>query len=209
MSAWECEEPILKKLWFKKEFTPYSHFIVYDFEAILEPLNEHPTDDLTYISRHIPISVAVHDTLSKEPVYLVDENIGHLIEQFIEVLKEKQEAILVDVFKQHAYPSDFQILPGEVKEQWNQWVYQVLVIGFNSSKYDLNKMKEYFVKEISYNKNDKCNEDVFAAKKENDYVFLTTSKFKFLDNKNYIGPGLSYDAWYKPMDCRLENDVME
>ena len=39
--------------------------ILYDFEAILAPLNEHPTDDLTYLSRHIPISVAVHDTLSQ------------------------------------------------------------------------------------------------------------------------------------------------
>ena len=28
--------------------------------------------------------------------------------------------------------------------------------------------------------------------------------FKFLDVKNYIGLGLSYDAWYKPKDCRLQ-----
>ena len=39
--------------------------------------------------------------------------------------------------------------------------------------------KEYFVKEICYNKEDECNEDVFAAKKENDYMFLATSKVKF------------------------------
>ena len=32
---------------------------------------------------------------------------------------------------------------------------------------------------------------MFPAKKENNYVFLTTSEFKFLDIKNYIGPGLS------------------
>ena len=52
-------------------------------------------------------------------------------------------------------------------------------------------VKEYFGKEISYNKDDECNEDVFAAKKESGYMFLTTSKFKFVDVKNYIGPGLS------------------
>ena len=82
----------------KKKFTPYPQFIVSDFKAILAPLNEHPTDDLTYLSRHIPISVAVHDTLSKEPVYLVDENPEGLIERFIEILTEKQEAIAADVF---------------------------------------------------------------------------------------------------------------
>ena len=87
------------------------------------------------------------------------------------------------------------MLPGEVKEQRRQWNNQVPVIGFNSGKYDLNMVKEYFVKEISQNKGGECKEDVFAVKKENDYMFLTTSRFKYLDVKNYIGHGLSYDAW--------------
>ena len=65
-------------------------------------------------------------------------------------------------------------------------------------------VKEYFVKKISYDKEDECNEDVFSAKKENDYMFLTTSKFRFLDVKDYIGPGFSYGAWCKPMGCRRQ-----
>ena len=117
VSTWECEEPRLKKLRLEKTFTPYPHFIVYDFEAILTPLDKHPTDDLTYLSRHIPISVAVHDTLSKEPVYLVDENPKRLIRRFIEVLTEKQEAVAEDALMQHPYPSDFQMLPGKVQKQ--------------------------------------------------------------------------------------------
>ena len=171
MSTWECEEPILKKVRLEKKFTRYPHFIVHDFEARLVPLNEHPTDDLTYLSRHIEISVAVHDTLSEEPVYLVDKNPESLVERFIEVVTEKQEAIAAGVLKQHPYPSDFQMLPGEVQKQWRQWVNQVPVIGFNSGKNDLIVVKEYFVKKISYKKEDECNEDVFAAKKENDYMF--------------------------------------
>ena len=130
-------------------------------------INEHPADDLTYLPRHIPISVAIYDTLSKESVYLVDENPKRLIERFIEVLTEKQEAIAADVLKQHPYPSDFQMVPGEVKEQWRQWVNQVPVIGFNSGKYEINMVKEYFVKETNY---DECNEDVLAAKKEDDHL---------------------------------------
>ena len=96
------------------------------------------------------------------------------------------------------------MLPGELQKQWRQWVNQVPVIGFNSGKYDLNMVKEYFVKEISYNKEGEYNENVFAAKKENGYMSLTTSKFKFLGVKNYIGPSLSYDAWCKSMSCRLQ-----
>ena len=121
---------------------------MYDFEAILVPLNQHPTDDLTYLSRQIPISVAVYDTLSKEFVCSVDENPEGLIKRFIEVLTERQKAIVAEVLKQYPNPSDFQMLPGEVKKQWKQWINQVTVTGFNSGKYDLNMVKEYFVKEI-------------------------------------------------------------
>ena len=170
VSTWECEGPILKKVRLEKEFTSYSHFVVYDFEVILAPLDEHPTDDLTYLSRHIAISDAVHDTLSKEHVYLVNKNPKGLIKRSIEVLTGKQEAITTDALKQHPYPSNFQMLPGEVQKKWRQRVNQVPVNDFNSGKYDLNMVKEYFVKEISYNKEDEYNEDIFAAK-ENDYMF--------------------------------------
>ena len=45
--------------------------MVYDFEAIIGSLNKTSTDDLTYLSRHILlISVAINDTLSKDPVCL-------------------------------------------------------------------------------------------------------------------------------------------
>ena len=75
---WECRKPVLKKGRFEKKFTPYPHFIVYDLEVRLVPLNKRPTGDLTYLSRHIKISVAVHNTLSEEKgedlVYLVDKN---------------------------------------------------------------------------------------------------------------------------------------
>ena len=125
-----------------------------------------------------------------------------LTERFIEVLTEKQEAIVADVLKQHPYPSDFQMLSGGVQKQWRQWVNQVPVIGFTSGKNEFNMVKEYFVKGICYSKEDECNEDVFATKKENNYMFLTTSKFKCLDVKNYIEPGLRYAAWYKSMGCK-------
>ena len=43
-------------------------------------------------------------------MYLVDENPKSLTVQFIKELTEKQEAIVVDVLKQHPYHSDFQML---------------------------------------------------------------------------------------------------
>ena len=63
------------------------------------------------------------------------------------------------------------MLPGELRKQWKQWVNQDPVIGFNSGKDNLNMVKKYFVKKISYNKEGEYNENMFAAKKENDYMF--------------------------------------
>ena len=66
-----------------------------------------------------------------------------------------------------------------VKKQWKKWVNQVPVIVFNNGKCDLHMMKKYCEKEIGFTKEHDCNEDVFAAKKKNNYMLLTASKFTF------------------------------
>ena len=53
---------------------------MYDFEAILSPLNEHSIDNLTHLTGHTPVRFSIHDTLNNESVYLVDENPERLIE---------------------------------------------------------------------------------------------------------------------------------
>lgn len=55
-------------------------------------------------------------------------------------------------------------------------------------------VKKFFAKEISFKKEHDCKQDVFAVKIENNYTFLTTSKFKLSGIKNCIGPDLSYDV---------------
>ena len=66
------------------------------------------------------------------------------------------------------------------------WISQIPVLGFNSRKYDLNLVKEHFVKTLSNMNN------VTVAKKDNLYMFLMTPSFKFSDVENYLTPGLSY-----------------
>ena len=201
--AWECEKPYKKSVKFEKEFRQYPHFAVHDWEAIEKPLTEQPTDDLTYIAKHVPISVAICDNFSSEPVYLVDKDPEKLAEKFMNALSKKPNAIVKDVERKYPYPSDFVMLPKKVKENWKEWVNHVPVVGFNSGKYDMNMIKKYFVKRVSFDED----KNVFAAKKENGYMFITTSKFKFLDVKNYIGHGLSYDVWCQSIGCKLHKLV--
>ena len=49
--------------------------------------------------------------------------------------------------------------------------------------------------------------DVAVAKKDNSYMFLITPKFKFLDVKNYLAPGLSLDDWCRANKCQVEKLV--
>ena len=58
------------------------------------------------------------------------------------------------------------------------------MIGFNSGEYDLNMVEEYFAKRFCCNREDECSEDVFAAKQEYNYMFLTTPKFKIFRRQN-------------------------
>ena len=88
---------------------------MYDFEAILAPFGKHPTVDLIYFLRHVPLSVTINHILRGELVCLVDENQEHLIERFFKVLTEKHEVIVANALNHYPHLSDFQIFPGKMK----------------------------------------------------------------------------------------------
>ena len=197
ISVWECENPKLSRRFLKREFIPYPNFIVFDFEAILNKLDLLQTSDLTINSQHIPVSVAINDNLTNEPIFLEDSDPEALIQEFLEEILRRQELIFKEVWR--LYPMrDEESIPKSVRRRWGEWVAQVPVLGFNSGKYDINMIKEYFVWSLS------DISDVTVAKKDNSYMFLTTPKLKFLDVRNYLVPGLSYAGWCKANGCALE-----
>ena len=219
VSVWECEKPELKKKRFCKKFKPYPYFIVYDFEAICKKINEKQTDELTITAKHIPVSVAINDNLTKKPSFIMDEDPKKLAERFVDELLKRASEIeekvgtanpVLGVYKKFNQDDKGEQyggylikegrvrLPKETAKSYVNWVKQVPVFGFNSGRYDINMIKEYFVKNIA------ALSDVNVAKKENSYMFLSTPNFKFLDIKNYLAPGLSYDAWCRAYGCELQ-----
>ena len=67
------------------------------------------------------------------------------------------------------YPMvDEESLPKMVKNKWKEWVERVQVFAFNRAIYDINMIKEYFVKTLP------DMNTVTVAKKNNSYMFLTT-----------------------------------
>ena len=219
VSVWECEKPELKKKRFCKKFRPYPYFIVYDFEAICQKINEKQTDELEITAKHIPVSVAINDNLTKKPSFIVKEDPKKLIKKFVVELLKRARQIeetvwlsnpVLGVYKKFNEDDQGEQYGGylineamvklskETAKSYVNWVKQVPVFGFNSGRYDINMIKEYFVENLT------SLSDVNVAKKENSYMFLSTPNFKFLDIKSYLAPGLSYDAWCRAYGCELQ-----
>ena len=179
-------------------------------------MNEAQTEELTITSRHVPVLVAINDNLTNERSFYADEDPAYLINDFMADLVERQEKIADEVRSLYPWPESGTInesdeseklikaevhLPKKVKNLWKTWVNQVPVFGFNSGRYDINMIKEYFVKNLAEISN------VNVAKKENSYMFLSTPRFKFLDIKSYLAPGLSYAAWCRAYGTELQKLV--
>ena len=98
------------------------------------------------------------------------------------------------------------------------WLHQLPVIGFNSGKYDLNVVKQFFVPYLlKPSKQDDNDEDIdeeeedddddetrFVIKRQNTFMCFTTKKLKFLDITSYLAPGFSYDKYLKAYGCELQ-----
>ena len=96
------------------------------------------------------------------------------------------------------------------------WLHQLPVIGFNSGKYDLNVVKQFFVPYLlKPSKQDDNEEDIdeeedgedetrFVIKRQNTLMCFTTKKLKFLDITSYLAPGFSYDTYLKAYGCELQ-----
>ena len=96
---------------------------------------------------------------------------------------------------------------------------------FNSGKYDLNVIKQFFVpyllkpskqedndagndedeeEEEEDDDDDDGDETRFVIKRQNTFMCFSTKKLKFLDIINFLAPGYSYDKYLKAYGCELQ-----
>ena len=78
--------------------------------------------------------------------------------------------------------------------RFDQYCSCVPVLGFNSSKYDLNLVKSKLCKHLQLTDQDK---HTFTVKRNNSYLTIATPSLKFLDVSHYIAPGYSYAQFLK------------
>ena len=180
----------------------YPHAIVYDFEAYLDKTKCYsPIADLTYENTqfftHVPISVSVGDSMNRQPTHICNVDPKALIASFMDELNRRVTVLRADMEKRFI-PDDIELLPKKQQQRIRDWCAQVPVLGFNSGKYDLNLIKQYFVEELS----DTCTKVKLATQGSKTMFIIMPIIMSFLDVMNYLAPGASFDKWIKAYGCQ-------
>ena len=80
-----------------------------------------------------------------------------------------------------------------LRKKFEAYCKQLPVIGFNSSRYDLNLIKHQIAKVLKLSEG----KDNFVIKKTNSYMAISMERLKFLDICQYLAPGSSYSKFFK------------
>ena len=186
----------------------------FDFESFFLPLNS-STEKTQLLNEHVPASVAITSNVPgyEEPMcFVTDGNAQHLIDRFLSYLEEisnvsrllieQTYAPVVAEIDQIISTEKRRVEAGEkpcllkyaekLKSKFQRWMRQFVVLGFNSSGYDLNLTLPYI---IHYFKNQ--GECIFPVKRGNRFLSLSTASLVFLDIAHYVAAGTSLDGYLK------------
>jgi hypothetical protein len=108
----------------------YPHAVVFDFEAYHDKTKAiKPTDDLTFETVHVPISVSIGDDVNHKPTHLCNRDQKELIKAFLEEIKKRAQVLGEAVARQYM-PPDFETLPQKQQQRIRDWCRQVPVLGY-------------------------------------------------------------------------------
>ena len=190
-----------------KEQDRYCKFIsVYDYESILRKKEEMIKGRKTQ-SFHVPATFSVcsnipgytepeHVTSDGSPQKLVDKMVQIQLkhqEVVSKIMREKFQWVIdgleQDICKNPENVKKYQTLLNSLLKYCDQLV----VVGFNSQKYDIPLIKRYLPSSLqSFDSLPKC-----IIKKGNSYMLIATKRLKYLDLTNYLAAGTSLENFYK------------
>lgn len=193
----------------------YDYRAVFDFESFLAVDNlPTETEKMVFMNRHEPLSVGIASNVPGHQSAVVHVSSGdglELIRRMVctleqiqatafDLMQKRHEAVLnlIDEKIERAKvidPTDYTHPLVELKSEFMQYLSQLVVIGFNSSKFDINLFLGYFLKLVPLN-------SVNVIKRGNAFMCLSTPKFRFLDISLYMSPGCSYAQYLKAYDTQ-------
>ena len=144
------------------------------------------------------MSVAIASCIpgKEDPVCFVSEgDEGDLVKKMLDYLENLADAAYMILKKKFQYVFDAletseNCRKEKLTKEFDAYLQELIVLGFNSSSYDLNLIKPKLIEHI-YEKID------FVIKKVNNYQCIKTNKLRFLDIRHFLAGGFSYDKFLK------------
>ena len=181
----------------------YPFYACYDFEAYLyrDQLPENGPK-LSFEARHVPMSVGIASNVpgfEEEKCFITSGNEKELIKNLLDYL----EAISLSAYRlvKEKFKPAFEALERSENvrkenliKEFDSYCRELIVLGFNSSSYDLNLVKPVLIEHL-------LNQIDFVIKKVNNYLCIKTSTLRFLDIKHFLAPGFFIQ---KVFDCIRE-----
>ena len=168
------------------------------FQRKIYPPN---TSLLEHQAKHIPLSCSFCSNIPgfRFPTCYISEGDSlKLVEKVIEYLEQMASAAFDLLKAKYQYVFEFLSVSENVKSEklklkFEKFLKNHIVLGFNSGSYDLNLIKKQLIR-VLLPKLD------FVIKRSNHFMCIKTETLRFLDIKNYIAPGFSYDKFIKAYD---------
>ena len=171
----------------------YDYLITFDLESINQPISIKVGEKLSYVSKHIPVSVSIASNVpgfQKKTKFVLSHNPKNLTSLMFEYFDQ------ISIKAKELMLQKMQPLIGYAEEQVNSYCSSIPIVGFNSGFYDINLLaNEGFIKEII-----KRDKSPFVIKEGNKYKVIKTNNFIFLDQMNYCAAGTSLSSFIKAYD---------
>ena len=203
-----------------EELLYFHHRATFDFECYFdegEAASHQTTSKFKVAARHIPLSVSVASNVQEYEEtkhFITNGNSSQLVQSLVEYLDEVSRASYEQLYPDYAplfealddKISSLELHPmldkktknkrrrqlERLRENLDDYIFTLPVIGFNSGKYDLNLIREYLYPAVLKNCSFK-----YIIKRGSSYPCLQTENLKFLDISNYLAPGYSYRNFLK------------
>ena len=139
----------------------YPYRATYDFEAYFEKSTKKSTTDTVFTSKHVPLSVTICSNVPghTEPLCFVNYgDVQKMISNMIDclesvfktsynLLRENFENVFAELDARIAARCPYTPTRA-LKEEFDRYLKQFIVVGFNSSRYDINLTKPFLIAEL-------------------------------------------------------------
>ena len=228
----------------------YDFLVTFDCESALIPTEDTPDPEAKtiYLNTHVPVSISVASNVPDyvKPKFFCDENPENLVRHFVEYLEQISNVAYTKCTEKWHNAIDLLDAKIEqcqdryekkrllgIKNEFDSYMKQLLVFGFNSGKYDLVLLRTHLLKELNAvgnddnhaadddddeNRDDNVNHEdpsfklpelkrsnINVIKKDAGYMSIITPNFRFLDISHFLAPGYSLRIFYAAYDVHDES----